>query len=222
MNACCNDLKGETRGGMPEPTSTACRFIRDHASDLVRAYFRKRVNHADADDLTQETVIKAWLNCNTLHHPEKVSAWVWGIARRQLVQHYRSEGRVKNVEFDEAFETEAASNRARTTESFRSDLLDFIKACDGSFSGDQREILERMLSGESQVDVAKAVNVPVSTIRTRAQRAREKVRALAEQRCFLKRDAYNRVIGCEPVFAPPRIALSQTRPAKIAVSNGGP
>ena len=176
-----------------------CQFIRDEAPKMVKGYFSKRVNHADADDLSQETVVKAWLNCESLKDPVKVSSWVWGIARRQLIDHYRRERRVQKVELDDCYEAEDHSPLAKEADQFRAEFLNFIKSSDTKLSEEQRKIVERLIIGERQVEVAELTKIPVSTVRTHTQRAKVSLRETAEQHCELKRDAFDRVVDCESI-----------------------
>ncbi len=54
------------------------------------------------------------------------------------------------------------------------------------------------LEGRCQADVARELGVPLSTLRTRVQRARAELRALVLRCCAIELDVRGRVLACEP------------------------
>jgi RNA polymerase sigma-70 factor, ECF subfamily len=59
-------------------------------SAKLRAFVRRRVrDDATADDLAQETLLKVYRSRATLRDGQRLEAWLYRIARRTLIDHYR-------------------------------------------------------------------------------------------------------------------------------------
>ncbi|MEO5960839.1 MAG: sigma-70 family RNA polymerase sigma factor [Opitutaceae bacterium] len=56
----------------------------------VRGFIRRRVrDHATADDLARETLLKVYRSRATLRDGQRLEAWLYRIARTTLIDHYR-------------------------------------------------------------------------------------------------------------------------------------
>jgi len=75
-------------------TAVFARLI-DTYQHNIRAYLAKRcANHADADDITQETFIAAFNNLSQYDKTKPFSAWLFGIARNKSNEHFRKQKRI--------------------------------------------------------------------------------------------------------------------------------
>lgn len=66
----------------------------DHVFHFV--YYKVR-NKALAEDITQDTFIKAYKNINTLHTISKAKSWLFSIARNLVIDHVRRESLLKII-----------------------------------------------------------------------------------------------------------------------------
>ena len=64
-----------------------------HLNGLYRLAVRLTGNSQNAEDLVQETYLKALRAFSTLRHPERVRAWLFQILSRQVMDHRRREAR---------------------------------------------------------------------------------------------------------------------------------
>jgi len=79
----------------------AFRYIVSEYQQLIYTLaFRMLCNEADAEDITQETFIKVWLNMGRYKQQYKFSTWIYKIASNTCYDKLRSE-RVKNVNLDD-------------------------------------------------------------------------------------------------------------------------
>src|SRR5262245_41318617 len=71
--------------------AAAHRALLTLLAPALRAYFRRRThgNHADAEDLVQETLLAIHLKRETFDVSAAVTAWVFAIARHKLSDWYR-------------------------------------------------------------------------------------------------------------------------------------
>lgn len=78
-----------------------------------------------AEELTQETMAKAWEKRLTLKNSEKLEAWLFAIARNVLMDYYRHKGLLID-EDDEQWESNIASSSSPDQEAFM-DLYNALK-----------------------------------------------------------------------------------------------
>src|SRR5579864_1898045 len=151
----------------------AARSLIERISPGLHRYFdAQSLNRADADDLLQE----AWLRIHRVRHtfqPGKpLLPWVYAIARRVRVDHYRRSVRTSAREqrWDELHESVASPG----VESQHPDQLQELLA---PLSESQREVLEMMkVAGMSLEEVARATSCSVGSVKQKVHRAYEKLR----------------------------------------------
>ncbi|HOA65210.1 MAG TPA: RNA polymerase sigma factor, partial [Coprothermobacter proteolyticus] len=82
-----------------------------------------------AEELTQETMAKAWEKRLTLKNIEKMEAWLFAIARNVLMDYYRHRGLLIEEE-DEQWESNVAACSSQNQEEFMDlhDALDKLPA----------------------------------------------------------------------------------------------
>jgi RNA polymerase sigma-70 factor, ECF subfamily len=151
----------------------AARSLIDRISPaLHRLLDTRAANRADADDLLQET----WLRIHRVRHtyrPGKpVLPWIFAIARRVRVDHYRKSVRTSSRE--QRWEEVAESVPTPGTEAHRADELRELLAV---LSESQREVLEMMkVAGMSLEEVARATSCSVGSVKQKVHRAYAKLR----------------------------------------------
>jgi len=151
----------------------AARSLIERISPGLHRYFdAQSVNHADADDLLQE----AWLRIHRVrhtYHPDRpLLPWIYAIARRVRIDHYRRAARASAREerWDDLHESVAAAG----AESRQADQLQELLA---PLSESQREVLEMMkVGGMSLEEVARATSCSVGSVKQKVHRAYEKLR----------------------------------------------
>ena len=74
------------------PSAEACRCHTDAAAiaDAIRAFVARRVSRPhDAEDITQETLLRIYRSAETLADEQALEAWMYRIARNAVTDHYR-------------------------------------------------------------------------------------------------------------------------------------
>jgi len=141
-------------------------FYRENAPRL-KAFLRHATgNPQAAEDLMQETFTGIWQKPNG-YLPElgSLRAYLYGIARKRAAQWWRTQ----RPHDDVAIEPAAA---ATETVSAISDALDRLPP-------EQRSLLWlREVEGQSYGELAKILDVPIGTVRSRLFTAREALRAI--------------------------------------------
>src|SRR6478672_10442449 len=97
------DPVGETvQTGAAESLERQNRFVEDHLRRIFVQIYRIVGNAADAQDLTQETFIKALGRQDQLKDEQKAAHWLSRIATNTAIDFLRRNGRVTLCEIDEA------------------------------------------------------------------------------------------------------------------------
>jgi RNA polymerase sigma-70 factor, ECF subfamily len=124
-----------------------------------------------ADDLVQETLVKAWGNIGTFVEGTNLRAWLFTILRNI----YYSEYRKRRREVADPDGTFAAKLATAPAQSGHMDLLDFRAALQ-QLPSDQREALILIgASGLSYEEAAGICGCAIGTMKSRVNRARSRL-----------------------------------------------
>ena len=170
--------------------------------ERLRVYVARRVNPGDADDVVQSVMVKL-LERRAGIGPESVRAWLFTVTRNAVAEYYRQHRPAIDLEtFGDLPETDAADPADRTI----GDLSDCLNPMLRMLSESDADVLRRIdLEGETQTTLAASLGVPLSTLKSRVQRARTKLRAAFDACCAidLARDGapieFERGAACAPV-----------------------
>ena len=124
-----------------------------------------------ADDLVQETLLKAWQNIDKFEEGTNLRAWLFTILRNT----YFSELRKKRREVEDADGKKTASLSVAPAQQDHLDMQDFHSALK-LLPADQREALVLVgAAGMSYEEAAEVAQCAVGTIKSRVNRARNKL-----------------------------------------------
>ena len=143
----------------------------------LRAFAISFTNNRDrADDLVQETILRAWANIDKFQSGTNLNAWLFTILRNQFHSEYRKRKR----EVEDADGSYAARLRTHPDQHSRLDLEDFQAALI-TLPLDQREALLLVgAQGMSYEEAAAVCNVAVGTVKSRVNRARSRLASLLD------------------------------------------
>jgi RNA polymerase sigma factor (sigma-70 family) len=155
----------------------------DHQAfaELVRRYqspvraFLTRMTRGDlhlADDLAQETFLKAWQKLHTFRGDAKFSTWLFGIACNE----FRGAARKRKelaLEDIEELPSEPDQMSAVPDSNLRLDLTAALKALT---SGERAAVLLCCQNGLSHEEAAQVLDCPLGTVKTNVLRGREKLK----------------------------------------------
>jgi RNA polymerase sigma-70 factor (ECF subfamily) len=140
----------------------------------VWRYTRQMAGADDvADDLAQETWLRVVRGLPRLEDPARIRQWIFGIARRVLMDRLRAQyaaPAVADVELD-SLETAPPDDDLR-------ERLDELEAALATLPAVERDVLALFYLDElSLADIASIAAVPVGTVKSRLFRARQLLRA---------------------------------------------
>lgn len=158
----------------------AFRLIFDRYSRPVLGFIFDMVGDRSlAEDLAQETFVRAFRGLSTLREETKLSTWLFGIARNCALEQLRSRRRdANNVEIDAepAFELH---DRARTPsgELLDKELSGVIQAALARLDEDKRTVFTlKVLQQRSYEEIAEITGFSVGKLKTDLHRARAEMR----------------------------------------------
>ena len=158
--------------------------------------FTKRMlrNSADAEEVTQDTFVKAHRNLASFRGEASLSTWLYAIARnltRNRCAYFFRRGRHAAVSFDVPFsdlseltyaDLLAAEVQTPSEELVSNELRDLIALCMDALDAPQREILAmRAVLHLSYTEIAATLSLNVGTVKSRIGRARVKLRSLVSE-----------------------------------------
>jgi RNA polymerase sigma-70 factor, ECF subfamily len=162
---------------MASPVTEAPSFKRDLLATLpsLRAFaVSLSGRHDKADDLVQDTVMKAWAKQDSFQLGTNIKAWLFTILRNEFYSQMRKKGR--EVQDSEGAFTERLS--VHPSQYGILDMADFKKALD-TLPPDQREAIVLIgASGFSYEEAAEICDCAVGTMKSRVSRARTRLQDL--------------------------------------------
>ncbi|MEL6582401.1 MAG: RNA polymerase sigma factor [Pseudomonadota bacterium] len=129
-----------------------------------------RGDNARADDLVQDTALKAWMSRESLRDSTAFAPWLRKILRNQLTDQYRRINILHGAA--ELSGEEAAAPQSVLPEVALDEGLAQLSV------SQQNALVEVMVGGASYSDTAKRLGITESAVRSRVCRARAKLRAL--------------------------------------------
>jgi RNA polymerase sigma-70 factor (ECF subfamily) len=126
-----------------------------------------------ADDLVQDTILKAWNSLDKFEHGTNLHAWLFCILRNAFYSRHRKRRR----EVEDPDERHAARFKAAPEQTARLEFADLRQAL-ARLSDDHREALLLVAAeGLPYEEVAQVCDVAVGTIKSRVSRARATLRS---------------------------------------------
>ncbi|MFO1113275.1 MAG: sigma-70 family RNA polymerase sigma factor [Rhodospirillales bacterium] len=159
------------------PASTDVKVLIIEIIPNLRAFARTLVNDRDrADDLVQETVLKALSNLDRFQIGTNIRAWLFTILRNSFFSELRKQRR----EVADSDGKYAAQLTTRATQVDKVELRDFRRALE-KLPSEQREAL--MLVGPAGFSYEEAATIcgcAVGTIKSRVNRGRNRLTEMIE------------------------------------------
>lgn len=176
--------------------------------ESVMRYARSLTRDAsDADDLVQETYLRAFRAWETFDMTSDPRRWLFAICRHAFLRNRQRESRIVSVDEDLELDALAAVQLHKTARDEglnqlfdRVDLKPALAKALAALSDDHRMIVVMVdIDGLGYAEAAEELGLPIGTVRSRLFRAR---RLLQQSLIEFARDAGFAVTTQEPVHSP--------------------
>jgi RNA polymerase sigma-70 factor, ECF subfamily len=163
----------------------------------LRPFVARRVRDAhDVDDVLQEIFLRMQRGLPQLRDEQRFGPWMYRLARNAIVDHARAKSRggllVADAPDDAA---DPGSDEGDPSRELASYVAFFVAMLPTPY----REALTLTeLEGLTQREAAEMLGVSLSTMKSRVQRGRTKLREALERCCEIALDARGRVMSYEP------------------------
>lgn len=155
-----------------------------HADLLYNYALRMTNNSADADDLVQETFLKAFRFWDKYEKGTNIRAWLFRIMKNSYINRYRREAKEPDtVDYDEiqnfynTIRDESADSRDAHDSAFGHLLDDDIATAIADLPEDFRTVVILCdIEGLTYEEIAEFLDCPLGTVRSRLHRGRSLLR----------------------------------------------
>jgi RNA polymerase sigma-70 factor (ECF subfamily) len=170
--------------------------------DRIRRYIRGMMrDDSEAEDLAQETFLRAYAHQTALRDPDAALGWLYRIATRVTLDRLRQKARSESREYPGDFNAIEIADRSappvlKVIE--QKEMTACVQGYIGRLANGYRAvILLHDLHGLTAQEIAHQLKLPVATVKIRIHRARRKLQAQLQAGCdFLRNEAGTLI--CEP------------------------
>ena len=158
-------------GDVPDPDDMHALMV-EHSDAVFRLAFSVVRDRALAEDVTQETMLKAWLALPTFRGESSLRGWVMRIAHNTAISTLRSRKALVSDPMEmpeEPVRPEQSTERRVESAAAADDFVDALNELDDL---SRSIVVLREIEGMSYDEISRVLDVPLPTIKTRLLRSR--------------------------------------------------
>ncbi|MGZ4853547.1 MAG: RNA polymerase sigma factor [Halobacteriota archaeon] len=182
-------------------SSTAVDEIEQHRSALTRYIHYLVRDAAEAEDLAQETFVRAHYQRSTLRDPAALASWLYQIATHVSIDRLRQRARTIQRQVDTPVEELSIADRDRPsplTIIQQDEMSDCVQRYVANLSDPYKAVLLfHDVDGLTADEISRLLQLPLTTVKMRLHRARRQLQAALNNACAFERDERG-VFVCEP------------------------
>jgi len=167
----------------------------DYQQQLA-AFIRTKVdNSQDAEDLLNDVFAKLLQQADESKQPDNIAAWLYQVARNNIVDYYRSKKQFESLPDDLVIDEENS-----LSEELSDCMLPMIKALPEDY---QQVLILSELEGKKYKEVAEILGLTLSAVKSRVLRGRAKLKQNILRCCTIFYNKAGSVIDYEQKAADP-------------------
>ena len=159
--------------------------MQERLKSFVLRYTRDK---AIAEDIVQDVFLKVHDKLPQLKEPDKISGWIFRIARNMITDHFRRESKTNKL---------VDLNWDGDDETLNDCVSFFLREMLKSLPDKYRQALEfAEIEKMSQLQLAEKLNISYSGAKTRVQRARQMLKKKMQKAYHIRFDVYGNALSC--------------------------
>jgi len=199
------------------------QLIRPHESRLKRLLRGMLGDPFDAEDVYQETLLRAYLNLEQLREPSKFGAWIYSIAAN-LARSWRLPARTSHLTALEGLGSDPSEEESLPTSSMSSEALliqedenrQLRQAVEDLPPAEREAVLLVYLGGMSHKEAAEQLGATLNAVKVRVHRGRRHLQAALDLRAETETQKdYKEVDMVEVNIYDVLVHFNETEPAPI-------
>jgi RNA polymerase sigma-70 factor (ECF subfamily) len=149
------------------------RMVKTYARDMYRYALALSRNPSMAEDVVQETFLRAWRRLETLRDPTKAKSWLFTTLRREYFRQFeRYHPEFVDLDIDAINTEENSADEDR----------DIMERAIWSLPQNHRDVLAfQVIGGYTGREIGEMMRLPRATINTRLFRARQSLKRVLEE-----------------------------------------
>jgi RNA polymerase sigma-70 factor (ECF subfamily) len=159
-----------------------------HMDALYNFAFHLTYDEDDANDLVQETYMKAYRFANSYVEGTNAKAWLFKILKNAFINEYRKKSKQPNkvdyeeiVSYHDQEDVQLIGTLDLREEIFQDMLGDEVTKAINTLPVDFRTVILLCdIEGFTYEEIAKIIDIPIGTVRSRLHRARQMLKELLE------------------------------------------
>jgi RNA polymerase sigma-70 factor (ECF subfamily) len=204
MSQSLNDIALQKEQGQKDQPPDFSDVFQEYERPIYNYLLRMTQNQVEAEDLTQETFIRVHRSLPTFRGESSLSTWLYRIATNVSLDHFRrsttQQAKVALPLEETKPEGEWADEAPPSPEqrAAQAEMSACVEGFIQRLPPDYRAVLVlHDLQGLKNREIAEALDIPLSTVKIRLHRARNKLREALDTGCDTTHDERN-ILVCEP------------------------
>jgi len=161
-------------------------IIRKYQKRIYFTILQVVMNHEDADDMLQDTFIKAYTKLGTYNERFPFYPWLYRIAINTSLNHQKKKARLRAMSLEDldgnGHQADLAESPTQMFDMEGSELVDKLKTALQRIPYEQRTVfILRVNDGLSYQEISETMDISMGTVMSRLSRARDKLRILLEE-----------------------------------------
>ncbi len=156
--------------------------VQQYHRDILNFLYRMAGNRAEAEDLAQETFIKAYQKFDSLEEPDKVKSWLFRIARNVAIDFFRkNKNKTIPLDYDMLDHYTYAVAADQRFDLLNAEISQELQKCIAELATEDRMIVKLLYyEGFSYKEIGILLNINPNTLKSRLYRARQALLALVQ------------------------------------------
>jgi RNA polymerase sigma-70 factor (ECF subfamily) len=141
----------------------------DYSTKVQRLCLGYTGNVAEAEDLLQETFIKAWQNFDKFRGDSQVSTWIYRIAVNTCLQYIKKQKTKNKIDVD------LVANKIKETEDTKEEQVQLLYKCISMLAEVDRVIITLLLEEVSYAEIATITAISEGNLRVKIHRIKQQI-----------------------------------------------